>query len=106
MIFVLQIRTSIDWISLSSLGKTTYVSPELRKTQKEIILPNQGDEEETEKKKQEEMETPCNSSEDTAVTQKVKDEEEEVEQFPWWAGGGIKPKMVHELGVFDCSLER
>jgi hypothetical protein len=28
-----------------------------------------------------------------------------VEYFPWWRGGGIKPRNGMDLGVFDASLE-
>ena len=31
--------------------------------------------------------------------------EEAIEYFPWWQGGGRKPKNGNDLGVFDESLE-
>ena len=43
-----------------------------------------------------------NSNEDSSNNN---DEAKQDEYFPWWRGGGRKPKTGREMGVFESSLE-
>ena len=41
----------------------------------------------------------------TTTTVTEPQQQQEVERYPWWRGGGVKPKSGRDMGVFEESLE-